>query len=90
MLPAGLEIENPRIGAIAGQNWIKNASKPEHFDFRDDRVNIFTTVSPKMRSFYYTVRAVSKGKFRQGPISADAMYDGSYHSYHGTGTITIK
>ncbi len=90
MLPAGFEIENPRIGAVAGQNWIKDASKPQHFDFRDDRVNLFTTVSPKMRSFYYTVRAVSKGKFQQGPVSADAMYDGSYHSYHGAGTIIVN
>jgi uncharacterized protein YfaS (alpha-2-macroglobulin family) len=40
--------------------------------------------------FYYMVRAVSPGVFRMGPASADAMYNGEYHSYNGAGTIVVN
>ena len=39
-LPAGLEIENPRIvdgGDITALDWLKTSAKPEHTEFRDDR-----------------------------------------------------
>ena len=39
-LPAGLEIENPRLvegGDISSLSWLKSAVKPEHTEFRDDR-----------------------------------------------------
>ncbi|MBB3700682.1 alpha-2-macroglobulin family protein [Flammeovirga yaeyamensis] len=91
MLPAGFEIENPRLGDIPGLNWTqKKAAYPEHVDFRDDRVNFFVTADVKEKKFYYVVRAVSKGTFKQGPVSADAMYNGAYHSYHGAKTIKVE
>ncbi len=39
-LPAGFEIENPRLvesGSIKGIDWLKNTAQPEHSEFRDDR-----------------------------------------------------
>ena len=39
-LPAGLEIENPRLVESADQKsleWLKTTAKPEHAEFRDDR-----------------------------------------------------
>jgi len=39
-LPAGLEIENPRLvdsGDIKSLGWLKTTVKPDHADFRDDR-----------------------------------------------------
>jgi uncharacterized protein YfaS (alpha-2-macroglobulin family) len=39
-LPAGLEIENPRLvdsGDIKTLDWLKTTVKPNHTDFRDDR-----------------------------------------------------
>jgi uncharacterized protein YfaS (alpha-2-macroglobulin family) len=91
MLPAGLEIENPRLGGEQQFEWIKNASSPTHFDFRDDRVNIFTDVTKnKTQYYYYQTRAVSEGTYKVGLISADAMYDASYHSYHGVGTLVVE
>ncbi|MEW5964141.1 MAG: alpha-2-macroglobulin [Pseudomonadota bacterium] len=39
-LPAGLEIENPRLvdsGDISSLSWLTSALKPEHTEFRDDR-----------------------------------------------------
>ena len=89
MLPAGFEIENPRIGDVPELQWITNASIPDHIDIRDDRINLFSSANGTERYFYYLVRAVSKGRFHQGPISANAMYNGAYHSYHGSGVIVV-
>lgn len=39
-LPAGLEIENPRLvdsGDVKSLSWLKTALRPEHTEFRDDR-----------------------------------------------------
>ncbi|HSZ25365.1 MAG TPA: MG2 domain-containing protein, partial [Cytophagaceae bacterium] len=90
ILPAGFEIENPRLSETADMQWIKDNASPEYFDIRDDRINLFTTVNGNVKSYYYVVRAVSKGSFYMGPVSADAMYNGEYHSYNGAGIINVK
>ncbi|MDU0370475.1 alpha-2-macroglobulin [Hymenobacter endophyticus] len=90
LLPAGLEIENPRIGAVRDLTWAKDAAQPDYLDVRDDRINLFTTVTPTPKSFYYLCRAVSKGTFKLGPVSADAMYNAEYHSYAGSGTVRVR
>lgn len=89
MLPAGFEIENPRIGEVQEMNWVKDDSHPDYFDVRDDRINFFSTADWNIRNFYYLVRAVSTGNYTMGPVSADAMYNGEYHSYNGAGTVKV-
>ncbi len=88
ILPAGLEIENPRLNAAPDMPWIKKTSIAQHTDFRDDRVNIFTNLNGT-QTFYYVARAVSPGVFKLGPISAEAMYNGQMHSVHGGGVVKI-
>ena len=90
MLPAGFEIENTRLTEMPSMKWIKKDYKPNYLDVRDDRINFFTTVNQTRREFYYMVRAVSPGVYQLGPVQADAMYDGSYHSYNGAGVIKIS
>jgi uncharacterized protein YfaS (alpha-2-macroglobulin family) len=90
LLPAGLEIENPRLGATRAIGFVTNADQPDYLDVRDDRLNIFTTATPKPKTFYYLARAVSKGTFKLGPVSADAMYNAEYHSYNGAGTVRVR
>jgi uncharacterized protein YfaS (alpha-2-macroglobulin family) len=90
IIPAGFEIENPRTKGLPGMEWIKDATTPEQLDVRDDRIHFFTNLYNNKQAFYYTVRAVSPGTFRMGPVSADAMYNGEYHSYWGAGIITIR
>ncbi len=90
LLPAGLEIENPRIGAVRDLTWAKDAAEPDYMDLRDDRINLFTTATTAPKSFYYVARAVSKGTFRLGPVSADAMYNAEYHSYSGAGVVRVR
>ncbi|RYZ23820.1 MAG: alpha-2-macroglobulin family protein [Chitinophagaceae bacterium] len=89
LLPAGFEIENPRTRELPGMEWIKNASEPTQLDVRDDRIHFFIDLRNNVQTYYYAVRAVSPGTYRQGPASADAMYRGEIHSYHGGGTIRV-
>ncbi|RIV22336.1 alpha-2-macroglobulin family protein [Fibrisoma montanum] len=90
LLPAGFEVENPRLTEPRDMPWIQKPSVPDHFDVRDDRINFYTKADNTERTFYYLVRAVSKGRFVLGPVSADAMYNPDYRSYNGAGAITIK
>jgi len=90
LLPAGFEIENPRISAVPDLDWIKDASSYDYMDIRDDRITFFCTATGKEKNFYYVVRAVSKGLYHMGPASADAMYNGEYHSYWGAGEVVVK
>ena len=89
MLPAGFEIENPRTKEIPGMDWIKDASTPTAMDVRDDRINLFVNAGEHKQVYYYAVRAVSPGVYRMGPVSADAMYNGEYHSNNGAGIIKV-
>ncbi|KQS25385.1 alpha-2-macroglobulin [Dyadobacter sp. Leaf189] len=89
LLPAGFEIENPRITEPRDMPWIKDASVPEYYDIRDDRIHFFTTADKQPKTFYYQVRIVSKGNFTVGPAAADAMYRGEYRSYSGGGKIKV-
>jgi len=89
MLPAGFEIENPRTKEIPGMDWIKNEESPTALDIRDDRINLFVELHSNRQVYYYAVRAVSLGTYHMGPVSADAMYNGEYHSYNGAGTIHV-
>lgn len=89
LLPAGFEIENPRTKEIPGMDWIKNESTPVALDVRDDRINFFVNAYAARQRYYYAVRAVSLGQFKQGPVSADAMYNGEIHSYHGAQMIKV-
>lgn len=89
MLPAGFEIENPRTKDIPGMDWIKDSDSPTALDVRDDRINLFVNQHELKQVYYYAVRAVSPGTYRMGPVSADAMYNGEYHSYNGAGTVKV-
>ncbi len=89
LLPAGFEIENPRTKEIPGMEWIKDGMTPTALDVRDDRIHFFVDAYNNKQSYYYAVRAVSPGNFKMGPVSADAMYNGEYHSYNGAGVIRV-
>jgi len=91
ILPAGLEIENPRITATKELEWIKDQSYANYMDIRDDRINYFMDLNfNRTETLYYMCRAVSKGRFILGPVQADAMYDGSVHSYNGKGVMVVE
>ena len=70
-------------------DWIKDQATPTAMDVRDDRINLFVDAGNDVQHYYYAVRAVSPGNYVMGPVSADAMYKGEYHSYNGAGTIRV-
>jgi uncharacterized protein YfaS (alpha-2-macroglobulin family) len=90
MLPAGFEIENPRLVEDRELPWIKNAATPSYFDIRDDRINYFIDVQKQEKFYYYLARAITKGTFIQGQASADAMYNGNFRSYSGGGKVVVN
>ncbi len=90
LLPAGFEIENPRLTEARDMPWLPKATQPDYFDVRDDRINFYTNATREGKVFYYLVRAVSRGKFVVGPVSADAMYNGELRSYSGKGVVVVQ
>jgi hypothetical protein len=64
-LPAGFEIDNPRLvssGDTGTLDWIENAGTPVHTEFRDDRFTAAfdrTNSDPAVFTVAYVVRAVS-------------------------------
>jgi uncharacterized protein YfaS (alpha-2-macroglobulin family) len=89
LLPGGWEIENTRIKDMAGMSWIKDETTPLSRDVRDDRIHLFTDMTSNRQVFYYSVRAVTPGRYQYGPLSADAMYQPEYHSYNGYGVLKV-
>ena len=90
LLPAGFEIENPRLTETAQYSFIKDATTPQYVDIRDDRINYYTSFDErKPQTFFYLVRAVTKGEFQYAPVVAEAMYDANYYSASGQGKLRV-
>lgn len=92
LVPAGFEIENPRLKTSAALNIeAKYPLKPDYMDVRDDRLILFTGLRSRIsQDFYYMLRVVNRGKFRLPPVSADAMYDPDYHSVSGFEIVEVS
>ncbi len=92
MLPAGLEIENPRLESRQTLDWIEDRPiAPDYMDIRDDRLNIFVNLRKGRKvDFYYMLRAVTCGKFVLPPVFGEAMYDPFKSSVANSGEITVK
>jgi uncharacterized protein YfaS (alpha-2-macroglobulin family) len=91
LLPAGFEIENPRITETTRYAFIRNPTTPEYLDIRDDRINVYTSFrgGSRRQFFYYMVRAVTQGRFQLPAVAAEAMYDGEYYSASGRQIVTV-
>lgn len=91
MLPAGFEIENPRLESRAGIPWLRAQDfKPDYLDIRDDRLIFFGTFPrQRERKFYYALRAVTQGEFTLPPITAEAMYDATKSTVTGSTRIEV-
>lgn len=78
-LPAGFEIDNPRLVSsadLSALSWLPK-STPKHAEFRDDRfLAAFDLTKGKASSITaaYVVRAVAPGRYTHGPASVEDMY----------------
>lgn len=79
-LPAGLEVENPKLvtgTSLDGLRWLERDIEPAHIAFGDDRViAAFDRTSRQSASFdvAYIVRAVRPGAFAHPAASVEDMY----------------
>jgi uncharacterized protein YfaS (alpha-2-macroglobulin family) len=96
-LPAGFEIENPRLddtGDVRGFAWLpKSELPPVHTEFRDDRfVAAFTRSSQDEQpilSAAYVVRAVVPGRYALPPATAEDMYRPDRHGQTASGHVEV-
>jgi uncharacterized repeat protein (TIGR01451 family) len=91
-LPAGFEVENPRLGRATRADWMKDeeAWPTEFMNLRDDRLEAFGALGPHTkRKIIYTVRVVTSGKFAIPPVEAEAMYDPTLWARGKGGTAVI-
>ncbi len=95
LLPAGLEIENPRLQSRAGIDWIpEEPFQPDYVDIRDDRMVLYGDVNVrsdgKPWQFFYGLRVVTAGTFRLPPVRAEAMYAPLKASVSGSGRLVVR
>ena len=94
-LPAGLEIDNPKLldaDALQGLAFAKSDVQPVHTEFRDDRFVAAYTREPGQSAFFtvaYAVRAVSPGTYVHPGASVEDMYRPARYGRTGTGSLTI-
>jgi uncharacterized protein YfaS (alpha-2-macroglobulin family) len=95
-LPAGFEIDNPRLvssGDSGTLDWIEDGEEAENTEFRDDRFSAsFERGSDDGAVFTvaYIVRAVSPGKYVLPQAYVEDMYNPSRYGRTGTGTIEVR
>ncbi len=92
-LPAGFEIENPRLGRGTSVEWLDPSRtwNADYMDVRDDKIAVFGTLQPgESRKVVYGARAVTAGKFTVPPCEAEAMYDPSIWAREGGTSLTIE
>ena len=78
-LPAGFEIDNPRLVSsadLSALSWLEK-STPKHVEFRDDRFLAAYDLKKGNASSIttaYVIRAVAPGRYTHGPASVEDMY----------------
>jgi uncharacterized protein YfaS (alpha-2-macroglobulin family) len=95
-LPAGFEIDNPRLvssGDTGTLDWIENAGTPVHTEFRDDRFTAAfdrTNSDPAVFTVAYVVRAVSPGDYVLPQAEVEDMYRPDRFGRTGTGAVSVQ
>lgn len=103
-LPAGLEVENPRLidsGDVKSLSWLKSGRTPKHTEFRDDRVvaafdffgnadNGSSAAGEAVNaSVAYIVRAVTPGTFVHPAATVEDMYRPERFARTASGTLEV-
>lgn len=94
-LPAGFEIDNPKLvdGAeTEGFDWLDGSVVPEHTEYRDDRfVAAFNRTTSQKAIFHvaYIVRAVAPGTYVHPPATVEDMYRPDRYGRTGFGSVEV-
>ncbi|KQT19321.1 alpha-2-macroglobulin [Methylobacterium sp. Leaf399] len=94
-LPAGLEIDNPKLldaDTLTGLGFAKSEVAPAHTEFRDDRFVAAFDRTPEQSAFFgaaYTVRVVSPGTYVHPAATIEDMYRPDRFGRTGFGTVEV-
>src|ERR1700759_4212755 len=95
-LPAGLEIDNPRLvssGDTGTLSWIEDGQEAVDTQFRDDRFTAAVDRAANSKSVFtvaYVVRAVTPGKYVLPQAYVEDMYNPSRYGRTGTGSVEVR
>ncbi len=89
-LAGGIEAENPRLTSMSLPQWVDSNIDYDYLDIRDEKVVIFTTISPKTQKIYLLVRGVTPGEFYLAPAFATVMYKPFINGRSKPGKVKIK
>jgi uncharacterized protein YfaS (alpha-2-macroglobulin family) len=95
-LPAGFEIDNPKLVSSGDANalpWIKDGAEAAHAEFKDDRFAAAferRADSPAMFTAAYIVRAVTPGKYVLPQAVVEDMYRPDRYGRTATGKIEVS
>ena len=92
LLPAGLEVENPRLSTTERLPWMESDDKAvaAAVDLRDDRVLLFADLPDDgWHAYYALLRAVTPGVFTLPPPQAEAMYAPELRGSGALGRFTV-
>jgi uncharacterized protein YfaS (alpha-2-macroglobulin family) len=92
LIPAGLEVENPRLATTESFTWITGeVSACTNTDIRDDQVLYFVELPESGTLTYYTLlRAVTPGVYVAPPPYAEAMYARANHAVGERGVLIVR
>ena len=95
-LPAGFEIDNPRLvssGDSGTLEWIENGEEPEDTEFKDDRFTAAVDRASDSNAVFtvaYVVRAVTPGKYVLPQAYVEDMYNPSRYGRTATGSVEVR
>jgi uncharacterized protein YfaS (alpha-2-macroglobulin family) len=94
-LPAGFEIDNPKLVSSANNasfDWLEGSVEPVHSEYRDDRfVAAFDRDTSQSAFFHvaYQVRAVAPGTYVHPPAVVEDMYRPDRYGRTAFGTVEV-
>ena len=84
-----MEVENPRM-ATSSNTGNSQINRPDHVEFLDDRVVLFSSASKNRQTFKYSLRVITAGEFTLPPIQASCMYEPAVASLGAEGKVIIE
>jgi alpha-2-macroglobulin len=88
-LPAGFEVENPRL-QTSDADYANAVAGKDRAEFLDDRVVVFASATPSGTIVRYALRAITSGEFVLPPVQAACMYNESLMSVSGAGRVRVR
>ncbi len=92
-LPAGLEIDNPRLlqsGDLKALSWLGLHTDTQNTEYRQDRFLAAVDYGDtKSFQLAYTVRAISPGIYHHPAASVEDMYRPQFRAHSDTGRVVI-